>query len=69
MGSGKMMDEMLRDGFEWLLEQIYCNYDELAKRVNEALENVKRRQNEERIKRQHHLATAISRHIFHSFIN
>ncbi|VDK88908.1 unnamed protein product [Litomosoides sigmodontis] len=60
LGSGKMMDEMLRDGFEWLLEEIYRNYDELAKRANEALESVKRRQNEERIRRKHHLAATVS---------
>lgn len=61
MGSGRTMDGALRDGFEWLLEQIYCNYDELEKRVNEALEELKRRQNEERIRRQHHFASTISR--------
>ncbi|KAL3998867.1 ADP-ribosylation factor family protein [Acanthocheilonema viteae] len=60
IGSGKMMDETLKDGFEWLLEQIYYNYDELEKRVNEALKKYKRQQNEERIRRQHHLAASVS---------
>ncbi|VIO97160.1 ADP-ribosylation factor family [Brugia malayi] len=59
-GSGRMIDVTLKDGFEWLLEQIYYNYDALEKRVNEALEKLKRRQNEERIRRQHHLAATIS---------
>uniref|UniRef100_A0A0R3S4K0 Uncharacterized protein n=1 Tax=Elaeophora elaphi TaxID=1147741 RepID=A0A0R3S4K0_9BILA len=60
MGSGKMMDGTLKDGFEWLLEQIYHNYEELQKRVNEALEKLKNRQAEERIRRQHHLAATVS---------
>ncbi|CAG9539850.1 unnamed protein product, partial [Cercopithifilaria johnstoni] len=60
MGSGKMIDEALKDGFEWLLEEIYRNYDELRKRTDEALEKFKRRQNEERIRRKHHLAATIS---------
>ncbi|MCP9257211.1 ADP-ribosylation factor-like protein 13B [Dirofilaria immitis] len=60
IGSGKMIDSTLKDGFEWLLEQIYHDYEILEKKVNEALEKFKRRQNEERIRRQHHLATTVS---------
>ncbi|VDM08802.1 unnamed protein product [Wuchereria bancrofti] len=59
-GTGRMIDVTLKDGFEWLLEQIYCNYEILEKRVNEALEKLKRQQNEERIRRQHHLAATVS---------
>uniref|UniRef100_A0A1I8EUL2 ADP-ribosylation factor-like protein 13B n=1 Tax=Wuchereria bancrofti TaxID=6293 RepID=A0A1I8EUL2_WUCBA len=40
-GTGRMIDVTLKDGFEWLLEQIYCNYEILEKRVNEALEKLK----------------------------
>ncbi|VDO43015.1 unnamed protein product [Onchocerca flexuosa] len=60
VGSGKMIDSALKDGFEWLLEQIYNDYEVLEKRVNEALQNLKRRQNEERIRRKHHLAATVS---------
>lgn len=56
-----MTDVTLKDGFEWLLEEIYDNYEVLEKRVNEALEKLKRRQNEERIRRQHYLAATVSR--------
>lgn len=60
------MDATLKDGFEWLLEQIYQDYEVLEERVNEALEKLKRRQDEERIRRQHHLAATVSRYIYSS---
>lgn len=58
-----MIDSTLKDGFEWLLEQIYNNYEVLGKRVDEALQKFKRRQNEERMRRKHHLAATVSRYI------
>ncbi|VDK31222.1 unnamed protein product [Gongylonema pulchrum] len=63
MGTGKMMDSALRDGFEWLLERIYDDYERLEKKVNEALLQLKRRQDEERMRRQHRLAATVSRYM------
>lgn len=55
------MDPALNDGFEWLLEKIYADYEVLETRTNEALAALKKRQDEERFKRQHKLAATVSR--------
>uniref|UniRef100_A0A915Q5J1 ADP-ribosylation factor-like protein 13B n=1 Tax=Setaria digitata TaxID=48799 RepID=A0A915Q5J1_9BILA len=59
-GTGKMIDLTLKDGFEWLLERIYDDYEKLENRVNVALQKLKRRQDEQRIRRQHQLAATVS---------
>lgn len=57
------MDAALKDGFEWLLERIYDDYERLEKNVNEALLQLKRRHDKERIRRQHRLAATVSRYM------
>lgn len=60
-GTGNAMDGAIKDGFEWLLERIFDDFDRLEKGVNEALKILKQKQEEERIRRQHRLAAALNR--------
>uniref|UniRef100_A0A915ACM1 ADP-ribosylation factor-like protein 13B n=2 Tax=Parascaris univalens TaxID=6257 RepID=A0A915ACM1_PARUN len=60
-GTGNAMDGAIKDGFEWLLERIFDDFDRLEKGVNEALKMLKQKQEEERIRRQHRLAAALNR--------
>uniref|UniRef100_A0A915AC73 ADP-ribosylation factor-like protein 13B n=1 Tax=Parascaris univalens TaxID=6257 RepID=A0A915AC73_PARUN len=59
-GTGNAMDGAIKDGFEWLLERIFDDFDRLEKGVNEALKMLKQKQEEERIRRQHRLAAALN---------
>ncbi|VDN02175.1 unnamed protein product [Thelazia callipaeda] len=60
-GTGSLMDPALKDGFEWLLERIYDNYDQLEKGVKEALQRLKCCQQLQQMRRQHQLAATASR--------
>ncbi|MFH4975142.1 hypothetical protein AB6A40_001851 [Gnathostoma spinigerum] len=51
-GTGKNMDPAIKDGIYWLLDNINYRYDELNKRVKDALKELKAKQDEDRLRRQ-----------------
>ncbi|VDK43124.1 unnamed protein product [Anisakis simplex] len=62
-GTGNTIDGAIRDGFDWLLERISDEFESIEKGVNEALKALKRKQEEERIRRQHRLAATATRSV------
>lgn len=48
--------EVIVEGLEWLIEKVLDNYDNISKGVEKALKELKERQAQERLERQHRLA-------------
>uniref|UniRef100_A0A0N4Z1U9 ADP-ribosylation factor-like protein 13B n=1 Tax=Parastrongyloides trichosuri TaxID=131310 RepID=A0A0N4Z1U9_PARTI len=61
-GYGKDIDPYIIEGFEWLLDDIKQNFDAIDSRVQQAIEELKKKQQEERVKRQHRLAALQAEH-------
>lgn len=55
-GIGKNLDPIIKEGLEWLLDEIKTSYNAIDERVKLAIEELTKRQQEDKIKRQHRLA-------------
>ncbi|KAL3090825.1 hypothetical protein niasHS_007200 [Heterodera schachtii] len=60
-GTGKEIDQVIVEGLEWLIEKVLDNYDNISKGVEKALKELKERQAQERLERQHRLALSSSK--------
>ncbi|KAL3108557.1 hypothetical protein niasHT_015479 [Heterodera trifolii] len=60
-GTGKEIDQVIVEGLEWLIEKVLDNYDNISKGVEKALKELKERQAQERLQRQHRLALSSSK--------
>lgn len=55
-GIGKDVDPALVEAFEWFIEQIHNDYNEIDKGVQAAVKLLKERQDQAKLDRQHRLA-------------
>ncbi|CAD5205499.1 unnamed protein product [Bursaphelenchus okinawaensis] len=55
-GIGRDIDPLITDGLCWLLDRLLSRYDQLNQAVEAAVQALKERQAQERLKRQHRLA-------------
>jgi hypothetical protein len=52
----KLIIKVIIEGMEWLIDKILDNYENISKRVEQALKKLRERQAQERLERQHRLA-------------
>uniref|UniRef100_A0A0N5BEW6 ADP-ribosylation factor-like protein 13B n=1 Tax=Strongyloides papillosus TaxID=174720 RepID=A0A0N5BEW6_STREA len=55
-GVGKNLDPIIHEGLEWLLEEIKTSYNSIDERVKQAVNELIKRQQDDKVKRQHRLA-------------
>uniref|UniRef100_A0A0K0EK13 ADP-ribosylation factor n=1 Tax=Strongyloides stercoralis TaxID=6248 RepID=A0A0K0EK13_STRER len=61
-GVGKNLDPIINEGLEWLLDEIKNSYKAIDERVKVAIEELTKKQQEDKIKRQHRLAAIQAEH-------
>ncbi|VDN50828.1 unnamed protein product [Dracunculus medinensis] len=62
-GTGKFIDPAIKDGFNWLLENIFNDYEKLQCDIENALKLLKQRHDEEKLRRNHRLNQIVSRFV------